>query len=80
MDELPVWDGSKVNPSKLGWYIKKNCGRIVGDLMIDQAPKKERRAWRVVTVLPPSPPLKGEKEGSPPGELAHGGGSGVDRP
>lgn len=69
MDELPVWDGSKINPSRLGWYIKKHCGRIAGDLMIEQAPKGERRAWQVVKVAlpaPPPPPLKGEKEETDP--------------
>ncbi len=61
IEELPVHDGSKLNPTKLGHYIGKHSGRIAGDLMIEPAPKAERRAWRVVRVspaVPPSPPLE----------------------
>lgn len=76
LDDLPIWDGGKVNPSKLGWYIKKHCGRIAGDLTIEAAPKGERRAWRVTKVAlpePPSPPLKVEKEGGSSGAPAPAG-------
>jgi hypothetical protein len=66
LEELPVWEGGRLSPTKLGWYIKNRCGRIAGDLMVQPGPKGERRTWRVVQVeqlTPPSPPLKVEKEG-----------------
>ena len=74
LDELPVLEGGRVSPTKLGWYIKNRCGRVAGDLMVQPGPKGERRTWRVVRVeppAPPSPPLKVEKEGPSATEAGH---------
>jgi len=44
----------------LGWLLKKNANRIVGDLEFQQGEADGRTAWRVVAVksppLTPSPP------------------------
>lgn len=48
--ELPVIERGHVNRNKLGWYLKKNAGRIVGGHRIDPAPLAERRGWSVTRV------------------------------
>lgn len=57
--EFPVEDRGNINPSKLGWLLKKNANRIVNGLEFQQAQADGRTAWRVVAVksppLPPSP-------------------------
>jgi RepB DNA-primase from phage plasmid len=62
MRELPVAERSgEINPSKLGWLLKKNANRIVGGFEFQQAEADGRTAWSVVAVksppLTPSPPL-----------------------
>ena len=56
LDDLPVIDPREVNRSKLGWYLKKNTGRIIDGLMVEPATSSERRAWRV-TKIELAPPL-----------------------
>lgn len=56
LDDLPFRDGQGINPSKLGWYFKKNTGRIVGRLKVVPGDIKERRSWRVVEVFEPIAP------------------------
>ena len=46
--ELPVMDGKHVSPGKLGWYLKKHCGRRADGYQIERATNSERRAWKVV--------------------------------
>jgi hypothetical protein len=48
--ELPVNDRQFVNPSKLGWFLKKNAERIIDGHVIRQVITPERRAWAVVKV------------------------------
>lgn len=48
--DLPVMDRSTVNPSKLGWFLKKNAERIVEGHVIRQVITPERRAWTVAKV------------------------------
>jgi hypothetical protein len=56
--EFPVEDRGVINPSKLGWLLKKNANRIVNRLEFQQAEADGRKAWRVVAVKsPPSPPF-----------------------
>jgi hypothetical protein len=58
MRECPVEEKGEINPSKLGWYIKKNANRIVDGLMFQQSMADGRTAWRVVLSKPPGlPPL-----------------------
>jgi len=61
MREFPVEAGGKINPSKLGWLLKKNVNRIVGGFEFQQATADGRNAWRVVATksppLTPSPPI-----------------------
>lgn len=63
LEELPIWDGQKVNRSKLGWYLSKHAKRIVGGLRFVEDRADGRRGWRVEKVAkgvpetPPSPPL-----------------------
>lgn len=45
--ELPVMDRNFVNPSKLGWFLKKNMERIIDGYVIRQVITPERRAWTV---------------------------------
>lgn len=58
--EFPVEERGEINPSKLGWLLKKNANRIVGGFEFQKAQADGRNAWRVVPVeappLPPSPP------------------------
>lgn len=55
--ELPVEDRGDINPSKFGWYLKKNANRIVGNFELQQVKADGRNAWRVVRAdLPPPPP------------------------
>jgi hypothetical protein len=60
MRELPVEERGEINRSKLGWLLKKNANRIVGDFEFRKAEADGRTAWRVVAVktppLTPSPP------------------------
>lgn len=46
--ELPVEERGNINASKLGWILKKNANRIVGDYTFQQATADGRVAWRVV--------------------------------
>ena len=56
--EFPVEERGEVNPSKLGWLLKKNANRIVGGFEFRRAEADGRTAWRVVPVAaPPLPPL-----------------------
>lgn len=48
--DLPVMDRSTVNPSKLGWFLKKNAERIIEGHVIRQVITPERRAWTVAKV------------------------------
>lgn len=60
--ELPVTDRGYINASKLGWYLKKNAGRVADGLAVQRVDGSERTAWRVTEVAdrtdrrPPSPP------------------------
>jgi len=59
--ELPVEERGEINPSKLGWLLKKNADRIVRGFKFQRAQADGRIAWRVVSFesppLPPLPPL-----------------------
>jgi len=61
MREFPVEERGEINPSKLGWQLKKHANRIVGRYELQQAQADGRNAWRVVDVksppLTPSPPF-----------------------
>ncbi|KAA9016060.1 MULTISPECIES: DNA-primase RepB domain-containing protein [Sphingobium] len=48
--DLPVVERGSINPSKLGWYLKRHANRIVDGFEIQKAPCKERQAWAVVPV------------------------------
>lgn len=58
--EFPVEERGEINPSKLGWLLKKNANRIVGDFEFKKAEADGRTAWRVAEIrsppLSPSPP------------------------
>lgn len=58
LEGLPAFDRGQINPSSLGWYLKKNAQRIVGGLEIRPGDSSERRSWRVVRV-----PVEGGEEG-----------------
>jgi hypothetical protein len=48
--DLPVTDGGSINRGKLGWYLKKHCGRIARGLMLEKGDLAERNSWRVVSI------------------------------
>jgi hypothetical protein len=50
ISELPVMEGTKINPSKFGWFLRKNANRIVNDLKFVEAEADGRRAWMVAKV------------------------------
>lgn len=60
--DLPVTERGYINASKLGWYLRKNAGRIAGGLAVQRVDASERTAWKVVESpdrtdrRPPSPP------------------------
>lgn len=68
MREFPLEERGEINPSKLGWILKKNANRIVGGHKFLQAQADGRTAWRVVSVetppSTPSPPLTKSSEKS----------------
>jgi len=50
MRELPVEErGGEINHSKLGWLMRKNTDRIVGEFKFQKAEADGRNAWRVVS-------------------------------
>jgi hypothetical protein len=53
LDDLPFKDGQGINRSMLGWYLKKNSGRIVNGLKIVPAMCSDRRGWRIAQVFKP---------------------------
>lgn len=48
--DFPVVDRGDINPSKLGWLLKKNANRIVGGLAFREAQADGRKAWCVMPV------------------------------
>ncbi len=50
MREFPVEESGAINPSKLGWQLKKNVNRIVAGFEFQKAEADGRTAWRVVAV------------------------------
>lgn len=46
--EFPVFEGRFLNPSKFGWFLRKNAERIIDGYVIRQVITPERRAWTVV--------------------------------
>src|SRR5690606_5583795 len=52
--ELPVLDNKgNINPSKLGWFLKKNANRIIDGYAFQKCEADGRTAWRVVYVKSP---------------------------
>ena len=50
LHDLPVTEGKDINRNKLGWYLKKQCGRITRGLMLERGDLLERNSWRVVAI------------------------------
>jgi len=50
LSEFPCVERGSINPSKLGWLLKKNANRIVAGLEFQKAEADGRVAWRVVEV------------------------------
>lgn len=48
MEDCPVTDHRGINPSKLGWYLRKNMNRPVGGLKLVQGSADGRIAWQVI--------------------------------
>ena len=56
--EFPVEEKGEINPSKFGWFLKKNADRVVNGYKFEKSEADGRPAWRVVTVItPPLPAL-----------------------
>jgi hypothetical protein len=43
LSELPVMAGNSINPSKLGWYLRKQANRLVDGYKLVRDPTPERR-------------------------------------
>lgn len=59
--EFPVVEPKGINSSKMGWFLKRNSGRIVNGRKFERVDASERTAWALIpagpaTALPPSPP------------------------
>ena len=50
LHELPVVDYGKINNNKMGWFIKRNAGKIVDGLKFVKGSADGRVAWKVVKV------------------------------
>ncbi|WP_181258614.1 DNA-primase RepB domain-containing protein [Nitrosomonas ureae] len=50
--ELPVLDRGEINPSKLGWFLKKNANRIIGNYEFQESSADGRKAWSLIFVSP----------------------------
>jgi hypothetical protein len=48
LEDCPVTDHKGVNPSKLGWYLKKNMNRPVAGLKLIQGSADGRTAWQII--------------------------------
>lgn len=46
--DLPVTERGYINHSKLGWFLKKNAGRVANGLAFVRVKSSERLAWKVV--------------------------------
>ena len=54
----PLEKRGVINPSKLGWLLKKNANRIIGGFEFKESQAEGRKAWRVLKVeTPPLPAL-----------------------
>ncbi len=53
MREFPIEEKGVINPSKLGWLLRKNANRIVDGFEFQKCEADGRTAWRVVEVKPP---------------------------
>ncbi len=53
--ELPVCDRGEINPSKLGWFLKKNANRIIGNYKFQESSADGRKAWSLIYIPPNLP-------------------------
>jgi hypothetical protein len=66
--EFPIMERGEINPSRLGWLLKKNANRIVAGLKFERAEGDGRTAWRVVVSSPALralPPQQGNTPAQP---------------
>jgi hypothetical protein len=73
--DCPIVDrGGAINPSKLGWFLRKNANRICDSYEFQEARADGRLAWRLVSVGegPDTPTARdsvaGDSGDAPPGE------------
>ena len=60
--ELPVVDNKgNINPSKLGWFLRKNANRIIDGYEFQKCEADGRTAWRLVYVNSADSPPPFEK-------------------
>ena len=52
LEDCPVNDHKGINPSKLGWYLKKNMNRPVAGFKLIQGSADGRTAWQVIATNP----------------------------
>jgi hypothetical protein len=62
LSEFPVVERGEINRSKLGWILKKNANRIVGEFEFKKAEADGRTAWRVVRVNQPVLPTTANEQ------------------
>ena len=48
--ETPAEERGSINRTKLGWFLKKNAGRIVGGMKLVETSADGRKGWMVVMV------------------------------
>ncbi|MCH9665090.1 MAG: RepB family DNA primase [Gammaproteobacteria bacterium] len=60
--ELPVFDKGEINPSKLGWFLKKNANRVINGYEFQKCEADGRTAWRVVYVKSSDIPLPAKQK------------------
>jgi hypothetical protein len=53
LHELPVVERGEVNPSKLGWYLRKHANRIVDGWEFRRCTADGRVAWELVWAMSP---------------------------
>ena len=66
IEEMPVHSGNAISPTKLGQYLSRQAGKVIGGYRLLQDRADGRTGWRVEKVVkvvtPPSPPLPAPTE------------------
>ena len=68
LQDCPITErGGAINPSKFGWFLRKNANRIRGGYAFEKAEADGRLAWRLIAVEKPrGASAEGDSDGDAP--------------